>query len=79
MRDRHDLARTVGLLLGAGVRETRLLLYRQRVHVRADEHGGAVAVLENADDAGRADLVMHLVSRLAQRIHGQRGRVLLLI
>ena len=45
VRDRHDLARAIGLVVGAGVRETGLLLHRQRVHVGADEHGGAVAVL----------------------------------
>ena len=79
MRDRHDLAGAVGLLLGAGVWETCILFYWQRVHVSAHENGGAVAVLEYAYDASRPDLLMHFVTRLAQRIRCLGRRLLLLI
>ena len=79
VRDRHDLAGAVGLLFGAGVWETGILFYWQRVHVGAHENGGAVAVLEYAYDAGRPDLLMHFVSRVAQRTRCRGCRLLLLI
>ena len=79
VRDRHLLPRAIGLRVGAGVRKARLLLHRQRVHVGAHEHGGAITVTQDPDDAGRADLVMHIIPSLAQRICCNGRRVHLLV
>jgi hypothetical protein len=79
VRDGHDVAGGVGLLDRAGVRKARFFLHRQGVHVRAHEHRRAVAVAQDADNPGRADLVVHLVPGIPQVRCRGRSRVHFLV
>src|SRR3546814_9698604 len=45
-----------------------LFLHRQRVHVGAHEDRRTVAIFEQADDAGAADLLGHGKARVAQML-----------
>ncbi|MDQ0710273.1 hypothetical protein QFZ52_002925 [Arthrobacter woluwensis] len=65
----HDgdvVAVRIGPAGGAGVVEAGLLLDGQAVHVRAQQHGGADAVGQDADDAGPAHALRHLEAELTQ-------------
>jgi hypothetical protein len=64
----HSVAGCIGLLLGACVREARLLLHRQGIHVGTHQDRWTVAIAQDADDAGTADLVVHLEAGLSQRV-----------
>src|SRR3546814_15006698 len=48
--------------------EPGLFLHRQRVHVGAHEDRRTVAIFEQADDAGAADLLGHGKARVAQML-----------
>ena len=62
----------------AGMRQAGCLLHRQRVHVGAQaDRVLAVAVAQNADDAGLADAAMHLDPPFLQLARDElRGAVL---
>jgi len=55
VHDRHRLAVAVDAGRSARVREAGLLANRQRIHVSAEHHGRAHAVLEDSDDSGAPD------------------------
>lgn len=63
----------------AGIVQTRLLPDRQCVHIGAQQHTGAVPVVQNAHHAGAAHIGVHLASRGPQSVgHLGRGARLLM-
>ena len=69
---RHLVAVRVGAGGRAGVGQTGCLPHRQRVHVRPQQHRGAVAVAQHTDDAGAAYPLVHLEPGLAQPLGDRR-------
>ena len=62
----------------AGVGQPGLLDDRQRVHVGANQHDRALAVLQDADDAELADVRRHLGAGLLQLVGDSLRRLDLL-
>ena len=79
MHHRRDLA-GIGLRRDrACIRKPGGLLERQRVHVGANQDGGPIAVAQNADDAGAANMLGDLEPQLAQARGQLRGRLVLVL
>ena len=78
VHDGNGRPRGVDALRSAGVRQTRLLLDRQCVHVGPHPHHRAVAVAQDADDTGDPDALFDLEAQVAQVLGGDaRGARLL--
>ena len=77
--NRHLLAFAVEGTPLARVRQPRTFLHRQSVHVRAQHHGGAVAVVQHTCHAVATDTGDNVEPALLQAVGGQGGRALLLV
>ena len=73
----HDLARIVLGDDGARIGQTGLLLDRQRIHVRAHQHGRSLSIAKDTDDAVAADVLGDLETESAQASGKLRGSLLL--
>ncbi len=79
MRDRRCPAGgRVGPGPGAGIGQAGVLLHRQRVHVRAQQDGGSVAVAQEPDDARSAHALGNLEPEILQPARRDAGRAPLL-
>ena len=76
---RHLGAVGVGAGDRAGVGQPGRLPHRQRVHVRPQQHGRAVAVAQHPDHPGAADPLVHLEAGAPQPAGDQPRRPLLLV
>ena len=75
---RHGIPFGIGGRDVAGIGQAGRLLDRQRIHVGAQHDGRAVAVAQQADDAGLADARRHLVAGGRSRPQRDAGRSRLL-
>jgi hypothetical protein len=73
VHDRNHDAVPIGRVIRAGIRQPCHFLHGQGIHVGAHEHDRPVSVAQDADDTGRADLLVHVVAEPAQCV-GDQGR-----